>query len=252
MIDEMILTWIIILFGFASFLMGSLITRRHRTPLDLRPIEGYQILPVAVDEAVESARRLHLSLGASAVGQETTLAALAGAEVMYHLIRRMSFTRQLPLVTMSDPVTLAVTEDTLRKAYLSRDNLTAYHPTAAVWYPQGERSLAFAAGVSSLAADIDAPSHVMLGTFGSEIAYFGESSMRREQRLVANSIVLEGQAVAYGMADASIIGEELFVGGAYLNRDNTAQMGSLIALDTLRWGIIVFGILLGILVNAVD
>src|SRR5687768_16633163 len=116
--NEMILTWVIILTGFASLLFGSLIVRRRRTPLDLRPIEGYAILPVAVDEAVESARRLHLSLGASAVGQGTTLAALAGNEIIYALTKRLSFTRQLPLVTMSDPITLAVTEDTLRKAYL--------------------------------------------------------------------------------------------------------------------------------------
>lgn len=246
------LTWALLLIAFVSLLAGSTLVRRRRTPLDLRPIGGYQVLPLAIDEAVESDRPLHFSLGASAIGGDSTPTLLAATEIIYHLVTRLSFGRRLPLVTLSDPMTLAVASDTLRKAYALRNNLEAYRSRAVAWYPQGERSLAFAAGIASHAADINVSSHILLGNFGAEMAYVGESNIRRDVHLIANSTTLEGQAVAYAMGEQMIIGEELFVGSAYLDRDNPLHMGSLIAQDTLRWLVIIFGILLGILLNTVD
>ena len=246
------ITLLIIGTAFVSMLLGTTIVRRRRTPLDLRVIPGYAILPVTIDEAVESDHLPHFSPGTSAVGDGSTLAALASADLMYYLVRRLSFERRLPLVTLSDPITLAVASDTLRKAYLARDNLETFRPNAVVWYPQGEASLAFAAGAASHATDMDVSSHILTGRFGPEIALLGDSAMRRDQRLIANSTTLEGQAIAFVMADHSIIGEELFVGGAYLDRDNALATGSLITLDTLRWMVIIFGILLGILSNGLD
>jgi len=243
------ITLLIIGAAFVSMLLGTTIVRRRRTPLDLRVIPGYAILPVTIDEAVESDHLPHFSPGTSSVGDGSTMAALASADLMYYLVRRLSFERRLPLVTLSDPITLAVAADTLRKAYLARDNLETYRPNAVAWFPQGEGSLAFAAGAASLATDMDVSSHILTGRFGSEIALIGDASMRRNQRLIANSTTLEGQAVAFVMSDNAIIGEELFVSNAYMDRDSSLAMGSLITLDTLRWLVIIFGILLGILSN---
>jgi len=232
------ITVLILGVAFISLLLGSTVVRRRRTPLDLRVIDGYRVLPLAIDAAVESDRPPHFSLGASSVGAQTTLAALAASDLMYYLVKRMSFERRLPLVTLSDPITLAVASDTLRKAYIARNNIEAFHPGSVAWYPQGERSLAFAAGAASHATALDVSSHILLGDFGAELAYFGEAKMRRDQQMIANSITLDGQAVALAMTNKTIIGEELFVGGAYLDHDKTLAMGGLIAQDTLRWLII--------------
>lgn len=252
MISEAGLTLIILGGAFAILLFSSLVVRRRRTPLEFRPIEGYQVLPLAIDEAVESDRPVHFAFGSSAVGQATTLHALAANELTYHLVMRLSFERRLPLITLSDPITLAIASDMLRQAYAARDNLPAFRPTAAVWFPQGERSLAYAAGAASLAIDGNAASQVALGQFGAEIAFLGEASMRRNVRFIANATTVEGQAVAFAMSETPIIGEELFVGSAYLHRERVLNTGSVLVMDALRWGIIIFGILLGILLNAVD
>lgn len=252
MITDAGLTLLILGGAFAMLLFSSLIVRRRRTPLNFRPIEGYTLLALAVDEAVESDRPVHFAFGASAVGQETTLHALTANEITYHLVRRLSFQSRLPMVTMTDPVTLAIAADMLRQAYVARDNLPAFRPSAAIWYPQGERSLAYAAGTAGLAKDANAASQVTFGQFGAEIAFLGEASMRRDMRFIANTTTLEGQAVAYAMSEAPIVGEELFAGAGYVYPESTLHTASLIVMDTLRWGIIIFGILLGILVNAVD
>ncbi len=246
------LTLLILGSAFAILLFSSLVVRRRRTPLDFRIIEAYRTLPLAVDEAVESDRPIHFALGASAVGQETTLHALAANSIVYHLVTRLSFERRLPLVTLTDPITLAIVADTLRQAYVARDNLPAFRASAVAWFPQSERSLAYAAGAASLAVDAKAASQVTLGQFGTEIALLGEASLRRDLRFIANATTVQGQAVAFAMSENPIIGEELFVGSGYLNRENVLNASSLLVMDALRWGIIIFGILLGILVNAVD
>ncbi len=240
----------LLLVGLISMYIGSVIVRLRRTPLDLRPLPGYAILPKLVDESVESDRPAHISLGSAALGLGGTSTALAAAEIGYYLVQRLSFEQRLPLITLSDPLTLALATDTLRRAYRVRDNLDAFHPRAVAWYPQSDRSLAFAAGVSSLATDQYTASHLLFGEYGAEIAYITEMASRHGQRVVANSTSLEGQAVAYAAADETLIGEELFVGGAYLDRDNVLHMSALIAQDTLRW-VVIGVIFLAIVVNVV-
>src|SRR5262245_35043221 len=107
----------LVLAALVSLYLGSLNVRRRRTPMIIRPIPAYQILPVAIDESVESNRPAHISLGAAGIGGESTVTALASLDVIYILVRRLSFERRLPLVTLSDPISLAVAGDTLRRAY---------------------------------------------------------------------------------------------------------------------------------------
>jgi hypothetical protein len=251
MTDAEITLLLVVPIAFASLLLGSLVVRRRQTPLDLREIEGYRILPLVMDESVENDRPVHFSLGTAGVGTGSTITALESTNLLYYLVRRMAFVQRVPLVTLSDPITLTVAADALRKAYLSRDNLSTYRMNAVAWYPQGERSLAFAAGAASFAASMDVSSHILLGQFGTELTYLGEASLRRDQRLVANSTTLEGQAIALAMSETPIVGEELFVGSAYLDRSSALYMGQLIALDVLRW-LMILGILLAIVLNAVN
>jgi hypothetical protein len=60
-----------------------------------------------------------------------------------------------------------------------------------------------------------------------------------------HSDLVEGQAVAFAQADQILLGEELYVGPAYL--DGTAlERGGIFALDVLRW-LVIFGIILAAL-----
>jgi hypothetical protein len=89
-------------------------------------------------------------------------------------------------------------------------------------------------------------SSVLLGRFGFEIALLGEGALRHDQALIAHSDLVEGQAVAFAQADHLLIGEELYAGAAYLG-GRPLERGGLIALDVLRWLVI-----LGIVVAALQ
>lgn len=241
--------WLIITLAFAiTVLSGTITSRRRRLPT-LRPIAGYEAMPRAVDESIESDRRLHLSLGSAAVGQTSTLTAIAANSVIYALAERQAFMDKTPLVTMSDPVTLAITRDTLRKAYIARENIEAFRTRSAVWLPQGQYSVAFGAGAAVLSKNMDTSANILIGQFGPELAFLGEASTRARQNFIAASTTLEGQAIAFAQSDAPLIGEEIFVGGAYLEPESATFAGGVIALDVLRWAVII-GIIIAAVVNA--
>lgn len=232
--SEYTLAILVAMFGLT--LVGALFARRRELPL--RPIAAYTTLPQMAADAVESDYRLHFSMGTSAISQISTVSALASAEIIYRLVERIAISPQVPLVTVGDPVTLTLAQDTLRRAYTYRQRMNTYQHRAAVWFPTGDRSWALAAGASSMAATADVYGSVLLGRFGTELALLGESALRHNQVLIAHSDQPEGQAVAFAQANQMLYGEELYAGPAYLGRQPIA-VGGLVAMDLLRIGIIV-------------
>jgi hypothetical protein len=233
--------------AFVASMLSSLYARKRRKPLIVRPIRGYAVMPSKSDEAIESDRRLHISLGAAAVGQSSTIVALAALTLVREMARRQAFTKQMPLVTVTDSVTLAAVQDALQRTYRSFNNLEAFDARTVIWYPRGERSLAFGAGVAELNAREPISTNIMVGVFGAELAYVADVSARRDRLFIGHSTLLEGQAIAYAFSEASLIGEELFVGDAYLDPESSFAAGRLLTLDILRWFVIGVIILVALL-----
>jgi hypothetical protein len=230
-VNDSVLVAGVIALGLVFTIVGTMLVRRWRPAL--RPIRAFAAMPPLVDEAIESDRSVHFSLGNAGVGEQSTLTALAGAEVLHTLTERAAIGDRSPTVTMSDALGLALAQDTLRRAYAARGMPDRFRATAASWLPNGPNSLAFAAGAASLAADENASANVLVGRFGPEMIVIGEMGARRDMLQVAGSDLLEGQAVAYAISDMPLIGEEMFVGGAYLSRD-PVHRGSVLAQDALR------------------
>lgn len=221
--------------AFSATLIGAVIARR--VSVRLRRIPAYDAMPEIAADAVESGHRVHFSLGSSAVGEQSTISALTSSEVVYQLADRLAISPHPPLVTLSHPATLPLAQDTLRRAYEARLRAEAFRTTQAAWYPLGMRSLAFAAGAAAHSADIDAASSVLLGRFGTELAFFGENAVRHDQIFVAHSDNPSGQAVAYAQSETPLLGEELYAGPAYLSR-RPLHLGTAVAMDVLRWTVI--------------
>jgi hypothetical protein len=235
MIDNAELIWIMMAVAFVGTLAGRFIVRRFK--VHFRPIPAYTTLPLLIADAVEGRKRLHFSLGSSTLGQPSTVSALVAAELIYRMTETLAMSREQPLITTSQIMTLPLAQDTLRRAYEYRRAMDRFPRTAAQWIPQGERSWAFAAGVSSVAADHDVHSSVMLGRYGYEFALIGESALRHDQSLIAHSDLIEGQAVAFVQADHVLLGEELYVGPAYL-KGTALERGGVVAQEVLRWLVI--------------
>jgi hypothetical protein len=217
--------------------VARLVIRRRTGFYPLRPIGAYQRLPMAIGAAIEANRPVHMSLGSAGIGGKDTPLALATADLAYHTLRAAAIGDAPPLITMSNGAALPLAQDTLRRAYASRGMLARYPRGSAQWYPQGARSLAFAAALTGVMTDNRALINVLGGSFGPEMALPAEAAARHRQQLFASSDQLEGQAVAYALADQPLLGEELYVAGAYLGNEPSRQ-AMVVTLDTLRLALV--------------
>jgi hypothetical protein len=235
---EVLILYSMILIGFVfTFVVAARL--RH---IPLRTIPAYEALAPTAGEAVESDKPIHISLGSSAVRDESTISAIAGAEVLYFIAERAAIGERPTMATTSDPVTLNLAQDALRRAYKARRVPQRFRPSQARWYPAGPRSLAFAAGVGAALKDEDMLSNVMVGRFGAELALLAENAVRLEKRIIAHSDQVDGQAVAYAISRTPLIGEELYVSAGYL-RKNPLGIGGVVALDILRY-LVIIGIII--------
>jgi len=229
-VTESLIVYLLLLLGGLFTLIAAVRARN----IPLRPIAAYERMPIVIDEAVEADKAIHVSFGSSAIRDESTLSALASAEILYHMAERAAIGDRPTYITLSDPVTLGIAQDTLRRAYKARNRLDRYRPILARWYPQGPLSLAFAAGAGESIIDDDASANILVGRFGSELVLLAENAIRTDRSIIAQSDRIEGQAVAYVISQTPLIGEELYVGGAYLGGRPMA-VGGVVALDVLRY-----------------
>ena len=230
---------LIIVAAFATLAIGSQFVRRKRTAFPLHAISEYQMLPDQVGLAIEQGRGVHVSFGNAGIGGGSTAAALATNELLYQIAWRASVGGTVPLATMSDPTSVPLSYGTLQAALRRRGAVPrrSFDP-AVQWYAGGARSLAFAGIITGTMANDRSAYNVLAGSFGAELALPLLASHRARAVSLATSDQLEGQAIAYGMADHALLGEELFSAGAYLG-DSATAVGSALTQDVLRLVVIV-------------
>ena len=212
--------------------------RRGRLNVILRRIPAYERIPSLVGLSIESSRPLHISLGSAGIGDESTILAITSAELAYQVTNRAAIGDAPPILTLSNTSAIPLGQDTLRRAYNQRGLSERYSTTNVRWYPNGPRSLVFAAAVSTMIKDDKVAASIMGGSYGAELALITDASKRSDIPIVAYSNQLEGQAVAYALADEALIGEEIFAVGTYLE-GGSVQVSESIVIDVLRWLLII-------------
>lgn len=196
-----------------------------------RALAGFEQLAQWTTQSIESNRPLHLAFGNAGVGGDNTSAALAEAELFHHVIKRANSSDMSPIVSMSAPATIPLGQDTVRRAWGKGGALSS-----ARWYPP---DLAYAGAVAASMADEEPAAHIMAGSFGAELSLMIDSADRSGQPSLAVSERLDGQAVAFAMADHALIGEELFAAPSAVAEDGGGRIDA-VTLDVWR-GLIILG-----------
>lgn len=212
-------------------LVSAIVQRRERAPL--RRIAAFEALPKMLGESIEASRPLHVSLGSASIGDQSTVLSLAGSEFIYYLTRQVAIGDASPLFTVSEGAALPLAMDTLRRAYTHENRSKQFNAFGARWYPAGKRSLAFAAALMSMQADDKLSGNILFGSYGSELALVLDAAFQKKRYSIASSDLLEGQAIAYALADESLIGDEVFAAAAYLGNERDLHF-RVMTLDFLR------------------
>lgn len=201
----------------------------------LRPLPGMEELAGLVGRSAETGQALHVSVGVSGVGGATTAETWAGLTLLAQLANEAAACDTPLNVTVADPTVLPVAQDILWRAYVRNGNPEGYHPTQVQLIAPD--SMAYAAGVAGLLEREPLTANIMVGSFGDEYLLMGETGARRGVHQVVGTADPRTLAFVYASADDTLIGEEIFAGGAYTTR-LPIQIGSLLTEDWARWAVI--------------
>jgi len=211
--------------------IGNVVFGRRRRQVQ-RELPALRLVPRLTGESIEAGRPLHLSLGSAQIGTSDTLIALAGADFLYEMTRQVAVGDTAPIITTSSGVTLPLIQNVLQRSYAGMQVQGGATWTAR-WYPAGRNSLAFAAALSSMQGEDQLTGNVLAGQYGIELALILDAATRHDNPTIAVSSQLEGQAIAYAMADGVLIGEEIFAAPGYLS-DNPNFLARTQVIDRLR------------------
>jgi hypothetical protein len=203
---------------------------------ELRALSGMEELPGSVGRSAETGQPLHVSLGVAGVGGSATAETWAGLTLLAQLADEAAACDTPPIVTVADATVLPIAQDILRRAYVRHGNPEGYEPTQVRFVAPDP--MAYAVGVMGLLERESLTANVMVGSFGDEYLLMGETGARRGVRQVVGAADPRTLPFVYASADETLVGEEMFAGGAYTS-GLPLQIGSLLAEDWARWVIVV-------------
>lgn len=210
---------------------------------ELRPLPGMEELPGSIGRSAETGQPLHVSVGVGGVGGQVTSETWAGLTVLAQLADEAAACNTPLIVTVADPTVLPLAQDIVRRAYARHGNLAEYDLTQVRFI--APEPTAYAAGVMGLLEREALTSNIMVGAFGDEYLLMGEVGARRQVRQVAGIADPRTLPFAEATADETLVGEEMFAGGAYTSR-LPVQVASLLAEDWLRWGAVAAIVILAV------
>jgi hypothetical protein len=227
--------------------LNFLARRRNARPRVLRRIDAFQSLPVTVGQAVETGRRLHISLGTGSVGTADTAAMVAGLAVLDQISAAAAVSDRPPIVTTSDGAAMLLAQDTLRNVYARQNALARYNPESA--QVVGLTPISYGAAQTTLPGDEAVAGAVLIGTVGQEAVLLAEGGQRAGVTTLAGADSASTQAMLFATADHPLVGEDVFAGAAYIG-GQPQHMASLTAQDLARIAIAAL-IVLGVVVQTV-
>ena len=223
---------IIIAFVLAFAVFRLLARRKNARALALREIDAFDSIALTVGQAVETGRRLHISLGSSTLGDAHTTTTLAGMTVLDQVSAAAAISDKPPIITAADGPTALLAEDVLRNVYKRQNALAHFDPNAA--RVAGTDPLAFGAGLTSLIKDETVAGTILIGTTGPEAVLLTEAGHRAKVTTLAGADDPTTQALLFATANHPLIGEDVFAGGAYIAGGLPAHRASLQTQDVAR------------------
>ena len=151
-------------------------TGRNKPGRNLREIPAFARFRHEVGLAVESGKRMHISLGHGGINNLPGGSALVGLTMLDRCARAASISDRPPVATSGDPLVAILSQDTLRGTYQSLGAERLYNPSSGRL--SGLTPLSYTAGALPVIHDEQVSSNILAGHFGGEVALLTDASER--------------------------------------------------------------------------
>ena len=213
----------------------------HRPPM--RPLPAFDMLSGMSGRAAESGQTLHVGLGTGGISGSDMAVSLAGLDTLAYLADQSAASESRLVVTVADPTLLPAAQEILRRAYAQRGKSDVFSPAQVRLLAPDP--VAYAAGVMGILEGEDPLANVTIGAFGDEYLLIGETGAKIGIEQVAGTDDPAALAFMHTTAHETLIGEEIFAAGAYLQERHESVAG-LIVQDWWRY-LVVLAIIAGVL-----
>jgi hypothetical protein len=239
---QLVLLLILVAFLPVLYLSGRRV-QEGKVP-DLRTISAFDALQGVTSRAIETGRSVHTSPGLGGITGDLTADSLAGLSTLEYLADQSAAAGAPPIVTIANPTLLPLAQDVIRRPYGADQEEAARAARDVRWI--APEPAAYAAGVMGVLGEEAVDANVMIGAFGDEYLLMGEAASRRRITHIGGASDPNVVPFIFASADQTLIGEEIYAAGAYLMR-KPWHIGSLLAQDFLRWGIVLIVVALVII-----
>ncbi len=224
----------ILLLLFAVLLVVFTVMRKRWPPF-FRSIGSFNLLGRAIENSVETGERIHLSLGTGNLTGRESAPALVGLSMLERIISAAAVSDRPTVVTTADGSLMILAQDTLKRSYARVRAGERYESSGARMI--GATPYSYAASFPAFLQQDEVSVHIINGSFGIEGGLAASFAEQKDLFVMAGTDDLQIQALMYAVSDNSLVGEEVFAGGAYLHA-NPMHSASLQTEDVIRWLII--------------
>jgi len=223
-----------------SFILYHIYRAEKGNPANIRKLAALEAIDELIGRAAEMGRPVHVTPGASAINHPSEAPqTFAGISVVNYIASSCAELNLPIIVTVGQAAVYPIVEEIVRTAYANEDN---------IFEPDYVRFIAdaYSIAVQGILEREKPAANIMVGGFYNESVRFAEAGAR------AGALQVAGTARTYQIpffvaaCDYSLIGEEIFVAGAYISGD-PVLIGSIAGQDLGKFLSIILILINGIL-----
>lgn len=235
--------FVLLIFTIVTIVFAIRKSQKGEAP-KIRRIAGLDSIEEALGRATEMGRPVHYTPGLSDVTADTAPQTFAGLEILAYVTQLAAKYDTSLVVTIRQPNVYPLAEETVKQGYLSAGKPQAFTPDT-VRFLSSEQ-FAYAAGVVGIFMREHVAANLMMGAFWAESLLFAEAGSQAGAIQIAGTAAMAQIPFFVAACDYTLIGEELYAGGAYLSQDRV-KLGSIWGQDIIKavvMGMIILGVAL--------
>jgi hypothetical protein len=206
---------------------------KHRRGLRLIP--AIQRIKRSMATAVESGKRIHISLGNAPLTEQSAAASYVALNAMKKSVRMATLGDRPLVATSGDGPLSLLTRNGLEFAYRERNASDQYEISQGRL--TGLTRFSYLAGTLSVIRHDNVYANLLMGDLGPESLLMRQAVVRSNGKLLCATSAIPAQAVFFAESEDTLIGEDVFAVAGYLQEDRGQHAGFWVQ-DILRWVII--------------
>jgi hypothetical protein len=216
--------------GGIIYWMMSSVRGGHFLP-QVRHINGLDAIEEAIGRATEMGRPVHFSPGIAGVTDQSAPQTMAAMEILAYATELVAKYNCEMVVSIRTPDLFPIAQEVTRQRFLAAGHPEMFKETTVQFFSSDQ--FAYAASCMGFISRQKVAANIMMGAFWAESLLMAESGAQAGAIQVAGTANLHQIPFFVAACDYTLIGEELFAGGAYLSQDKL-KLGSLTGQDYIK------------------